>query len=283
MVEKNDIGVSLVDEEEDLLEYDDSMGDDEDNGSRPTSHETDEPIRVVSESDIRQAAEMLLKQSSPKVLVSHDDDSFFLFNHNDGDNDEADVIPIICGDPKVIHSNCTELFASIRTFMEDFYGKLVFLSKEILFEIPCLDIILCEDNVYNSQITFSDIATIFSILKERSESNSEENVPSCMEARITVRRRFVSRYNALVELTQNAATLRNIRPFTNDKGHPLVLDDNASFQVQQSDAIVMTIDEEDEATGKERYLREKELSQESKTLGDNSDELLEIIGEENDL
>lgn len=283
MVEKNDIGVSLVDEEEDLLEYDDSMDDDEDSGSRPASHETDEPIRVVSESDIRQAAEMLLKQNSPKVLVLHDDDSFFLFNHNDDDNDEADVIPIICSDSKEIHSSCTELFASIRSFMEDFYGKLTFLSKEIMFEIPCLDIILCEDNVYNSQITFSDIATIFSILKERSESNSEENVPSCMEARITVRRRFVSRYNALVELTQNAATLRNIRPFTNDKGHPLVLDDNASFQVQQSDVIVMNIDEEDEATGKERYLREKELSQESKTIGDNSDELLEIIDEENEM
>lgn len=261
----NDVGVALVDEEEDLLEYDNSMSDgDQDSG---TENETNERVHVVSDSEIRQAAETLLKQKLPKVLVKYNDDQFLLFECDDKEQ-VSGVKTIICEGSKAFSHSCNELFSAIRHFLERFYGKIAFVSKELLLDLPCLDLTLCEDNVYNSQITFSDITTIFNVLKERSEHNSELNIPDCIMGAITIRPRFVSRYNTLVELTQSSATLSNIKPFKNDETHPLVLDDNMPISAQQKDSLIMNLDEDGEVgeDGTERRLGESD-----------SDELLEIV------
>ncbi|AQZ16887.1 RMR1 (YGL250W) [Zygosaccharomyces parabailii] len=280
----NDVGVSLVDEEEDLLEYDNSMSSD-DGQESTTEDDKNERIHVVSESEIRQAAEMILKQKLPKVLLKFNDDEFLLFECEDKE-EVNEVKTIICEGSKGFSQSCNELFSSIRHFLETYYGKIAFVSKELLLELPCLDLTLCEDNVYNSQITFSDISTIFNVLKERSEHNSEVNVPSCIVGTITIRPRFVSRYNTLVELTQSSATLSNIKPFKNDETHPLVLDDNAlpektPLDNQKREVVVMNLDEEGEAGERESEKRRIEEEEPESRLGESdSDELLEIVDNE---
>ncbi|QLG74627.1 hypothetical protein HG535_0G05100 [Zygotorulaspora mrakii] len=270
---ENDVSVSLVDQDvdEDLLEYDEGKNESSnyDDGGRNGL------VNVVSEDDIRKAAEVLLQKPSPKVFLKYHEDTFFLFDcNNDPDNNEdEEVIPIILEDPKEIHQNFTNLFVSIRHFLESYYGKLAFMSKEILFDIPSLDIKLCEDNVYNSQITFNDIHTIFSILKERSDAESETEVPPFLEALITTRTRFVSRYNALVELAQSSGTFKNIQPFSNDKTHPLILDDGVG--APESQVIIMSVDDENVP------MQDVELA-ETRTTGQDSDELLEIVENESE-
>lgn len=277
------MGVSLVDEEEDLLEYDNSMSSD-DGQESTTEDDKNERIHVVSENEIRQAAEMILKQKLPKVLVKYNNDEFLLF---ECDKEEVnEVKAIICEESKGFSQSCNELFSSIRHFLETYYGKIAFVSKELLLELPCLDLTLCEDNVYNSQITFSDISTIFNVLKERSEHNSEVNVPGCIMGTITIRPRFVSRYNTLVELTQSSATLSNIKPFKNDETNPLVLDDNAlpektPFDDQKREVVVMNLDEEGEAGERESEKKRIEEEEPESRLGESdSDELLEIVDNE---
>lgn len=272
MEQENEVQVSLVDEDEDLLEYDDSVGGNESERAGRGSV-NDAELGLVLDERARAAAEMLLKKTPPCIYVSYEDDSFLLFDCGDEGEQEASM-PIICDDNVELHASCNGLFTAVRKFLEKYYGSLSFLSKELLFDIPCLDITLCEDNAYNNQITFEDIATIFRILKERSEANSEANVPAHMEIEISVRPRFVSRYNALVELTQSTASLGNIRPFTNDKSHPVVLDDSTTVGLGGK-PVVMNIDEEDVEEANEEHNQSHHGGAE-----DDSDELLEIVDEQ---
>lgn len=272
MTLENDVGVSLVDQDgdEDLLEYN------EENEAGVEGKEENTFVNVVSEDEVRKAAEILLHKESPKVLVNYEQDSFFLFDYDSAENsDGQEAVPIILDNPNQIHQTCSDLFVSIRHFLENYYGRLSFMSKELLFEIPCLDLQLCEDNVYNNQMTFNDIHTIFNILKERSESQSESNVPPFLRANITTRPRFVSRYNALVELTQSNATFKNIRPFSNDKTHPLIVEDNVGFASEQPEHIIMNVDEDSEPVSMSQGYEEQSLNH---GVADNndSDELLEI-------
>lgn len=292
MDKSGDVGVALVDEEEDLLEYDNSMGssaeqeglDREDiGGAEMDAHadaegDTDvngNKVRVVSDNEIRQAAEQLLRQKLPQVFIQYSDHQFLLFDCEENSQLEVNL-PTICEDNRGFAHSCNELFNFIRRFLEDYYGKLSFVSKEIILELPCLDLTLCEDNVYNTQITFSDLTTIFNILRQRSQENSETDVPDCIRGIIGTRPRFVSRYNTLVELTQSNATLKNIRPFRNDETHPLILDDNGptSTQQQSKEVVVMNLEEdEDNATTARKEMDDKRDRSDS-------DELLEIVDNE---
>ncbi|QLL33084.1 hypothetical protein HG536_0D06070 [Torulaspora globosa] len=270
------IQVSLVDEEEDLLGYDDVPEEGSEDELESGSNGTDQI-------EARKAAEMLLKKEKPCVTVSYETDLFLLFDCDD-QTGLPNVSSIICEKESDLHDSCSGLFASLRRFLEEFYGSLSFLSKELLLDIPCLDIVLCEDNIYNGQITFDDIATIFKILKERSERNMEHNIPRWLETRLTVRPRFVSRYNALVELTQTSATLGNIKPFTNDSSNPLVLDDTSTPAVAVVETVTMDVDDEDEGGEEDRMEdRGQDRPRSHGEASENeSDELLEIVDEEAD-
>ncbi|KAK5779814.1 hypothetical protein RI543_002350 [Arxiozyma heterogenica] len=241
-------GKSVSEMEEDLLNYDsdNDMDIQEDENS----------------SNIRRIANELLQKPVNKVLINCNSDTFLLFDYKKNGNsknidglsssndscsntvDDADIsYPIICADDQINSQPSNVLMATIRQFLESYYGKLKFTTKEIILNIPSLDITLFEDNIYNNQVTFEDIQTIFRILKSRSEKNNEANIPKFLVGNIELRPRFVARYNTLVELTESSATLENIRPFSNDKSHPLVLDDNV---VDMQETVVMNIDEDDD-------------------------------------
>lgn len=254
-------GKSVSEMEEDLLNYDsdNDMDIQEDENS----------------SNIRRIANELLQKPVNKVLINCNGDTFLLFDYKKNGNsknidglsssndsrsntvDDADIsYPVICPDSQINSQSSNVLMATIRQFLEDYYGKLKFTTKEIILNIPSLDITLFEDNIYNNQVTFEDIQTIFRILKSRSEKNNEANIPKFLIGNIELRPRFVARYNTLVELTESSATLENIRPFSNDKSHPLVLDDNA---VDIQETVVMNIDDDnDNDDGNDKNREEKE-------------------------
>lgn len=286
MNNSDDVDVALVDEEEDLLEYDNSMSssgeqggsdqeevEDDGNGNgngNGNSNESEDKIHVVSDNEIRHAAEQLLKHKLPKVVIEYNGRGFLLFDCGK-EQFQADL-PVICKDGKGFIHGCNELFSLIRRSLEDYHGKLSFVSKELVLELPCLDLTLCEDNVYNSQISFSDITTIFEILKQRSLENSEPDIPECIKGTVTTRPRFVSRYNSLVELTQSSATLRNIKPFKNDETHPLLVDDTGvSSTHEQKEVVVMNLEEDEDNADRETEDRQNRSD---------SDELLEIVDNE---
>ena len=57
------------------------------------------------------------------------------------------------------------------------------------------------------------------------------------------------RYNALVELTESSATLKNIKPFSNDETHPLILDDNDQSAHQNTSEVIVMDTEDDGEEG----------------------------------
>ncbi|CAI6494401.1 AIS_HP2_G0016910.mRNA.1.CDS.1 [Saccharomyces cerevisiae] len=227
-VELDDVGVQLdEDDEEDLLEYNDEVAEEQ-----------------SSDANIRNVAETLMKKKLPKVTVEYEDTTFLLF----ASEDEGEINnPIICENTALYQRPMGEFMESIRQFMGSRYGSLAFATKELVLRLRSLDLTLFEDNVYNNHISFNDVYTIFKILKERSESDFETDIPTHLAIELTTRPRFVSRYNALVELTESSATLKNIKPFSNDETHPLILDDNDQPVHQNtSEVIVMDIDDDGE-------------------------------------
>lgn len=237
----NDTGVVVDDNnidqmEEDLLNYD------SDNEMAEAYSDDDD-----RDSNIRQVAKNLLQKPANKVLLTYGNDTFLLYDCQDPDSngvngdDSTTAYPIICRNNGINTDPSNILMSTVRHFLEAYYNKIKFTTKEILINFPALDISLCEDNIYNNQISFEDIQTVFQILKSRSEANNESNIPPCLMGNIELRPRFVSRYNTLVELTESTATLKNIRPFSNDESHPVLLDD---INADSNEMIVMNIDDE---------------------------------------
>lgn len=228
-VELDDVGVQLEEyDEEDLLEYDDEEASEEQS----------------PDAEVRNAAETLMKSKLPKVTVMYENATFLLFEMEDENESNH---PIICENSALYQRPMGEFMESIRQFMGSRYGRLTFATKELVLQMKSLDLTLFEDNVYNNHISFNDVYTIFKILKERSESDFETDIPTHLVIELTTRPRFVSRYNALVELTESSATLKNIKPFSNDETHPLILDDNdQSVHQNTSEVIVMDIEDDGE-------------------------------------
>ncbi|CCH61076.1 hypothetical protein TBLA_0E00130 [Henningerozyma blattae CBS 6284] len=204
----------------------------------------------------------------PKIQLNYKNDTFLLFDYddnqyNDDDDDddddnkytgnngqevEANDFPVIFEDVTLLLKTCTDSMKNIRQFLEVFYGKLAFLTSEILLDFEVLNLTLCEDNIYNSYVTFKDIGMIFDILRENSIKEGNKNAPSVLQATVKTRERFVSRYNTLVELTQNSATLANVVPFTNDEEHPVLLEDNDNSvnPSKPKEVVYVNLDDDEE-------------------------------------
>ena len=199
--------------------------------------------RQFLEEQAQEVAKQLLREEAPKIVVKYRAEKFLLFFFTDKDNSSAAAsYPVICEDTDLLHAPCADVMARLRHFLENLYGKLEFATKEILLRIPVLDLEICEDNVFNSQVTIRDIQTIFHILRGRSLRANEADVPDYIEAEIGFRLRFVSRFNALVELTEGSATLANILPFSNSEDNPVVLDDPVTSD-SEPEVIVMDVDD----------------------------------------
>jgi len=192
-------------------------------------HESDE--EMLDSEEIRDTAKILMRKLPSKFLLQYEEDTFLLFDYDESDethendNDSQNSYPIICEDIDACHESFKSLLIIIRKFMQGYYTGVTLGAKEIVVSIPILDLIIYEDNMYNDQVTFNDLETIFQTLQKRSLENNEESIPKYLSGIITTRPRFVSRYNTLVELTEGTATLKNIKPFFNDEDNPVVLDD----------------------------------------------------------
>ncbi|CCK71808.1 Rmr1p KNAG_0I00160 [Huiozyma naganishii CBS 8797] len=289
-VDENDIGVTLEETAgqtgQSLVGFSPTIGSED--GSSDDDMGRDEDA-------MRRAAHQLLRRENSKVVIRYKDDRMLLFDcssdqdsepegsDDDEGNGNKSTYPIICQNSDISHSPCNMLMAAIRSFLQTYYGPLQFASNEIMLCIPLLDITICEDNAYNNQVSFDDILTIFDILRERSKEKEEANVPTHLEAEIKLRPRFVARYNALVELTDSSATLNNIKPFSNDSGHPLVLDDSGPQTTKEVEVMDLDDDDDDEDEGRGRPSNEEKKTNEMFVRDSDSDELLEIVSDEGEI
>lgn len=97
-------------------------------------------------------------------------------------------------------------------------------NNEMVIYVKELDLTLEEDNKYNKNITLQDLCSIYRSLLENTKSLDDEYT-EVLTFEITTKKRFLNRYNELVELVDNKGNLTHIKKFTNDSGHPVILDD----------------------------------------------------------
>lgn len=232
----------------------------------------DSIIDIVSESEVYEAAKQLLNTKAPQIRVHFKGDTYLLLSEYDGDNaNEWNEDRIICNDPTDLHRGCNVAFSRIRLFFQKVFGGVELLSRELTFAFPDLDMVMEEDNMYNKDITLNDVVSIFKILKDNSIKNCEPNVSSYLTIDVSTRPRFVSRYNALVEMLSDDATFSNIKIFSNDSNHPVVLDDGEQQGgvATSREVIIMTSDEENtDEEKKEDQVNKHEQHSTSYAVGD---------------
>lgn len=199
--------------------------------------ETDDEDMEVddrAEEELRNAAKSLLRKLPSRCVLKYESDTFLLFDYEDDaadtdiaeDDESLSSCPIICSDASAAHESLAHLLPLVRKFLAQYYNGMPLGAKELVVDLPALDLTLYEDNMYNNQVTFSDIDMIFKTLQKRSRDVGEADVPRCLVGTVSTRPRFVARYNTLVELTEGNATLKNTVPFSNDEDNPVVLDDD---------------------------------------------------------
>lgn len=269
-----DSDAEVVVDDEERADYNDGTDvvlEDDDDGA-------DSIIDIVSDSEVQEAARQLLRSKPPKITVEYQGEEYLLFQEYDGDNAAGDNPRVaICCDSADLHRGCDVLMARIRSFLQGIYGTIGFAAREIVLDIPDLELTINEDNRYSKDITMNDIVSIFKILKDNSIKRFEQDVPAYIKSEIKTNPRFVSRYNMLVEMVNSDATFSNTKAFSNDKCNPLVVDDgdkvinNASIN-GEPEVIVMTDDESDIGGAPLTKMQNSESD---------SDEILEIVdGEE---
>lgn len=97
-------------------------------------------------------------------------------------------------------------------------------NNEMVIYVKELDLAIEEDNKYNKNITLQDLCSIYRSLSENTKSLGDE-FTGILTFEINTKKRFLNRYNELVELVDNRGNLTHIKKFTNDSGHPVILDD----------------------------------------------------------
>ncbi|CUS24236.1 LAQU0S14e03246g1_1 [Lachancea quebecensis] len=208
--------------------------------------DNDSIIDIVSESEVYEAAKQLLSSKPPQIRVNYQGESYLLLGEYDGDNaKEWGFDKIICGDSADLHRGFNIAFGRIRLFLQNVHGGLELLSKELSFGFPDLDLVMEEDNMYNKDITVNDVVSIFKIIKDNSIKKCEPNVSNYLTINVSTKPRFVSRYNSLVEMLNGDATFSNIKVFSNDRSHPVVLDESVQTpNAKHAEVIIMSSEEE---------------------------------------
>ncbi|AMD22451.1 HGR112Cp [Eremothecium sinecaudum] len=206
-------------------------------------------VSIISDSDVQEAAKHLLLSKAPKITLEYRGITYTMFKEpNDFENESkltnnpADKYILKSFDG--MHVSFTQLFESIRGFLQTNFGTLEFLSKEIILTFPDLQLTVNEDNTYAKNITMNDIESIFKILRDNSLKRGDDNIPDHLHAVVTLGNRFVSKYNDLVELVDNDASFAHVNGFSNDQQHPLILDGNESYPSKTEVVLESSGDEE---------------------------------------
>ncbi|KAL6935066.1 uncharacterized protein HGUI_01663 [Hanseniaspora guilliermondii] len=120
--------------------------------------------------------------------------------------------------------NMDVIFSTIKKSLLQFTPSSELANNEMIVYVKELDLTLEEDNKYNKNITLQDLCSIYRSLSENTKTLNDEYT-EILTFEVSTKKRFLNRYNELVELVDNRGNLTHIKKFSNDSGHPVVLDD----------------------------------------------------------
>ncbi|KAH3900800.1 uncharacterized protein SCODWIG_02601 [Saccharomycodes ludwigii] len=171
--------------------------------------------------------ELIFEGISYSLFKLGNDNNFDLIDDENENDDNVsygqDLITHLFHDIEVLNYNMEQFFYSLRKVLERIEQSANLRNKELIIEVPALDLKLTEDNKYNKCIELRDILSIFEGFEKNSKATASELNHLVLEVELGVR--FLTRYNDLVDLMHNNATFNQINGFSNDKTHPVVLDD----------------------------------------------------------
>lgn len=164
-------------------------------------------------------------RSVPRVLIKFKRARFGLYSNVPVHKGSEDTLQHFTDKVEKSFENMDVIFSMIKKSLLSYTPSSELANNEMTIEIKELDIVLEEDNKYNKNITLQDLCSVFRSLHDNTENKDEEDL-GILTFEIKTKKRFLNRYNELVELVDNKGNLSHIKKFSNDSGHPVVLDDD---------------------------------------------------------
>lgn len=179
-------------------------------------------------------------RSIPQVCIQYKKAKYGLFSNVPVSKDSDSTLQHLSIRTEISFEPINAIFKIIRESLQLYSPSTELSNSEITLNAVELDLELQEDNMYNKNITLQDIVSIYRSLRDNSSSiNDDEEESLVLTFDVTTRKRFLSRYNELVELVDNHGNLSHIFKFSNSSGNPVVLDDNDDNQYEGIDRRII--------------------------------------------
>lgn len=178
-------------------------------------------------------------RSVPQVCIRYKKARYGLFSNVPVSKDSDSTLQHLSIRTEISFEPINVIFKIIRESLQLYSPSTELSNSELSFNAVELDLELQEDNMYNKNITLQDIVSIYRSLRDNSSSINDEEESLVLTFDVTTRKRFLSRYNELVELVDNNGNLSHIFKFSNSSGNPVVLDDNDDNQYEGIDRRII--------------------------------------------
>ncbi|GMM40757.1 hypothetical protein FOG51_00624 [Hanseniaspora uvarum] len=163
-------------------------------------------------------------RSVPKIMIKFKTGTFGMYSNVPVQQGSDATLQHFTDKVEKSFENMDVIFSMIKKSLLSYTPSSELANNEMMIEIKELDLVLEEDNKYNKNITLQDLCSIYRSLSDNTKKDEED--AGILTFEIKTKKRFLNRYNELVELVDNRGNLMHIKKFSNDSGHPVVLDDD---------------------------------------------------------
>ena len=196
-------------------------------------NEMEEDDNIDEDDAVSEASSNLLMgtRSIPKIRINYNGSKYGLFSNVPVNNGSDATLQHFSIKPEISFKPMNATFQLIRDSLLLYLPNTQLASSELILSVAELDLELQEDNIYNKKITLQDIVAIYKSLLSNTpgkegDSNYQDDENPVLNFNITCKKRFLNRYNELVELVDNGGNLNHVFKFSNSSGDPVVLDDD---------------------------------------------------------
>ncbi|XBW35593.1 hypothetical protein QEN19_001167 [Hanseniaspora menglaensis] len=215
-----------------------------DMGNRVVIDNSDSQEDISDDSSMVSSSMLLGTRSTPKIQINYKKEKYGLFSNVPVSFDSEATLQNLSIKPEISFEPMSAIFKLIRESLQLYSPTTELANSELTITAVELDLELQEDNMYNKNITIQDIFSIFRSLSCNTPENKndktefgEENL--ILNFNVCSKKRFLNRYNELVELVDNNGNLNHVFKFSNNSGNPLVLDEDEESNYESIDRRII--------------------------------------------
>lgn len=187
----------------------------------------------LKEDDIVMSSQMYI---GFPVVLDYADEKFLVFAVHSDHGGEWSEYPVLIQSSDMIYDKMEAFFPQLRNGFIKLHAEIP-LESELVLHWPDLGLEIGEDNVYNNEVSFSDIVALFNQLNVNSPADVKRHY---MSMSMLLKHRFSSQFNSILELVSSGKGFQELDLEDSDsldsKKHSLEPEFEALVKKQRQDS-----------------------------------------------